>query len=65
MKNKKLFFGITVATIIMGMVFFGPTQTLAEEVIIITDKTEYEQGEEINATLNYEGEIYQWGNCGW
>ena len=37
----------------------------AREVAVVTNKTEYWGGEKINATLNYEGEIYQWHNYGW
>jgi hypothetical protein len=34
-------------------------------VIITTDKTEYVQGEEVKAELNFEGVIYEWGEYGW
>ncbi len=40
-------------------------EILPEEVSIITDKTEYQQGEKITATLNYKSEIYQWDRYGW
>jgi len=65
MKNKKFLYTIMIAVIAIGSFLSTVIPSSAQEVTITTDKTEYEQGEEINATLNYEGEIYQWGNSGW
>ncbi len=65
MKNKKFFYAIMIAVIVIGSFLSTVIPSSAQEVTITIDKTEYEQGEEINATLNYEGEIYQWGNSGW
>lgn len=54
-----------IAVIVIGSFLSTVIPSSAQEVTITSDKTEYEPGEEINATLNYEGEIYQWGNSGW
>jgi hypothetical protein len=39
-----------------------PPQT---EVTVITDRNEYEQGEEISARLRWDGAIYAWGEYAW
>ncbi len=39
--------------------------TADKTVTITTDKTEYEQGEEINARLSYEDTIYAWDKYAW
>lgn len=44
---------------------FTITEKRTKEAAISIDKTEYEQGEKIIATLNYNGEIYQWGRYAW
>jgi|GEM_PF-3326845 hypothetical protein len=44
---------------------FTITEKRTKEATIIIDKTEYEQGEKITATLNYKGEIYQRGRYAW
>lgn len=36
-----------------------------QEVTLTTDKTEYEQGEEVKAELSFEGVLYEWGDYGW
>lgn len=40
-----------------------PTQTL--KVVVTTDKKEYEQGEEVKATLNYDTRIFVWQGYEW
>jgi hypothetical protein len=37
----------------------------SDEVVVITDKTEYTQGEEIKASLSYKATIYAWGRYAW
>lgn len=77
MKNKKLLIGILAAVVIVGVSLFVferygilkpevlPTSVPIPEVTITTDKKEYEQGEEINASLSYDTTIYAWEGYEW
>ena len=67
-KNKRKWVwiaGIIVAIILAGAWGVWNLSVQEEKVTISMDKTEYEQGEEIVAILNYEGEIYQWDEYAW
>ena len=61
MNNKCLFF-ITLVSLLM---LNSNSVAKSLKVVIILDKTEYEQGEKVAARLDFKGDIFAWGGYHW
>ena len=80
MEKKNLIYGLLMIAAIIGVGLFifrydpaisqkgatvPPDITSGPQAVVITDKAEYVQGENIAGTLKYDGSMYQWDRYAW